>query len=79
MLKSFQTGDDLDFDHPVRKLVPHKNVSAPVGRPSAGSAILEAEIRSGGNPMKIWSKPEVREQEVGFEVTSYLPAEIDII
>jgi len=30
-------------------------------------------------PMKIWSKPEVREQEVGLEVTSYLPAEIDII
>lgn len=29
--------------------------------------------------MKIWSKPEVREQEVGLEVTSYLPAEIDII
>ena len=29
--------------------------------------------------MKIWSKPEVREQEVGLEVTSYLPAEIDLI
>ena len=29
--------------------------------------------------MKIWSKPQVREQEVGLEVTSYLPAEIDII
>lgn len=29
--------------------------------------------------MKIWSKPAVREQEVGLEVTSYLPAEIDII
>jgi coenzyme PQQ precursor peptide PqqA len=29
--------------------------------------------------MKIWSKPEVREQEVGLEVTSYLPAEIDVI
>ena len=27
--------------------------------------------------MKTWSKPEVREQEVGLEVTSYLPAEID--
>jgi coenzyme PQQ precursor peptide PqqA len=29
--------------------------------------------------MKIWNKPLVREQEVGLEVTSYLPAEIDII
>lgn len=29
--------------------------------------------------MKAWSKPEVREQEVGLEVTSYLPAEIDLI
>jgi coenzyme PQQ precursor peptide PqqA len=33
----------------------------------------------GGSDMKTWSKPEVREQEVGLEVTSYLPAEIDII
>ena len=29
--------------------------------------------------MKTWSKHEVREQEVGLEVTSYLPAEIDVI
>lgn len=29
--------------------------------------------------MKIWQKPEVTEQSVGLEVTSYLPAEIDII
>jgi coenzyme PQQ precursor peptide PqqA len=29
--------------------------------------------------MKTWMKPEVREQEVGLEVTSYLPAEIDIV
>lgn len=29
--------------------------------------------------MKIWTKPAVREQEVGLEVTSYLPAEIDLI
>jgi len=35
--------------------------------------------RQGGNIMKVWSKPAVREQEVGLEVTSYLPAEIDII
>ncbi len=29
--------------------------------------------------MKTWNKPEVREQSVGLEVTSYLPAEIDIM
>lgn len=34
---------------------------------------------NGGNIMKVWNKPQVREQEVGLEVTSYLPAEIDII
>jgi coenzyme PQQ precursor peptide PqqA len=33
----------------------------------------------GGLIMKTWMKPSVREQEVGLEVTSYLPAEIDII
>ena len=41
-----------------------------------GGALLSAQ---GGNTMKIWNKPQVREQEVGLEVTSYLPAEIDII
>ena len=29
--------------------------------------------------MKIWNKPQIREQAVGLKVTSYLPAEIDII
>jgi coenzyme PQQ precursor peptide PqqA len=29
--------------------------------------------------MKVWNKPQVREQAVGLEVTSYLSAEIDII
>ena len=29
--------------------------------------------------MKVWNKPQVREKEVGLEVTSYLPAEIDIV
>ncbi len=28
--------------------------------------------------MKVWNKPQVSEKEVGLEVTSYLPAEIDI-
>ncbi|KAB2942009.1 MAG: pyrroloquinoline quinone precursor peptide PqqA [Hyphomicrobium sp.] len=29
--------------------------------------------------MKSWSKPQVSEQEVGLEVTSYLPAEFGAI
>ncbi|WP_041300233.1 pyrroloquinoline quinone precursor peptide PqqA [Hyphomicrobium sp. MC1] len=29
--------------------------------------------------MKIWTKPQIREQEVGLEVTSYLSAEIETI
>jgi coenzyme PQQ precursor peptide PqqA len=37
------------------------------------------ELKSKENAMKLWRKPAVREQEVGLEVTSYLPAEIDII
>lgn len=37
------------------------------------------EIKMENTRMKSWTKPEVREVEVGLEVTSYLPAEIDII
>jgi coenzyme PQQ precursor peptide PqqA len=29
--------------------------------------------------MKSWSTPTVREQEAGLEVTSYLPAEVEIL
>ena len=29
--------------------------------------------------MKTWTAPDVREQIVGLEVTSYLPADIDLI
>jgi coenzyme PQQ precursor peptide PqqA len=29
--------------------------------------------------MKIWTAPAVREQNVGLEVTSYLPADIDLV
>ena len=29
--------------------------------------------------MKTWNKPQVSEQVVGLEVTSYMPAEIDIV
>ncbi len=45
----------------------------------AGFAKSKAANNIGRNIMKIWSKPAVREQEVGLEVTSYLPAEIDVI
>jgi len=31
---------------------------------------------SGGTHMQEWHKPEVTEQDVGLEVTSYLPAEL---
>lgn len=33
--------------------------------------------RSRRTLMKAWHKPEVTEQEVGLEVTTYLPAELD--
>jgi coenzyme PQQ precursor peptide PqqA len=38
-----------------------------------------ANVNQEEEVMKVWTKPAVREQEVGLEVTSYLPAEIDII
>jgi coenzyme PQQ precursor peptide PqqA len=43
------------------------------GGPAVRRGFQEEEV------MKVWTKPAVREQEVGLEVTSYLPAEIDII
>ena len=60
--------------------MPHKKrvCTNQVG-PRRGLQGWEAVYRFGGNAMKIWTKPEVREQEVGLEVTSYLPAEIDVI
>ena len=27
---------------------------------------------------KVWNKPQVTEEQVGLEVTSYLPAEMDV-
>jgi coenzyme PQQ precursor peptide PqqA len=44
--------------------------------PSTGNACNQYEEDT---LMKVWTKPAVREQEVGLEVTSYLPAEIDVI
>jgi coenzyme PQQ precursor peptide PqqA len=48
-------------------------------RASIGKASLSVDKPLLEETMKTWSKPEVREQEVGLEVTSYLPAEIDLI
>ena len=42
--------------------------------PNAESQTSNQEI-----VMKIWNKPQVREQAVGMEVTAYLPADIDLI
>jgi coenzyme PQQ precursor peptide PqqA len=45
----------------------------------SGSRFEAATKPNGGHPMKIWTAPAVREQNVGLEVTSYLPADIDLI
>jgi coenzyme PQQ precursor peptide PqqA len=52
--------------------------------PGVGNAHLQYSDRRNAFPkmedaMKIWNKPQVLEQAVGLEVTSYMPAEIDII
>ncbi len=47
--------------------------------PRRGHPILDGILPNMEEVMKVWSKPAVREQEVGLEVTSYMPAEIDII
>ena len=57
-----------------------KKVSAPVEWALYRVCKLETQLTTLEETiMKIWSKPAVREQEVGLEVTSYLPAEIDVI
>ena len=48
--------------------------ASPTGQPGQELKPLLEEYT-----MKTWTKPAVREQEVGLEVTSYLPAEIDVI
>ena len=47
--------------------------------PRSEHVIEHATSSNRRNIMKTWTKPAVREQEVGLEVTSYLPAEIDVI
>jgi coenzyme PQQ precursor peptide PqqA len=46
---------------------------------SHGGDTASTEFNTEEDVMKVWMKPQVREQEVGLEVTSYLPAEIDVI
>ena len=46
---------------------------------NAKEAVMTDWSKQSEEIMKTWTKPAVREQEVGLEVTSYLPAEIDII
>ena len=53
----------------------YEAVSLYVRHPTEGVSVGQLEE----NTMKTWTKPAVREQEVGLEVTSYLPAEIDVI
>jgi coenzyme PQQ precursor peptide PqqA len=75
----------------VRKVLRTKRITlVKLGRiplPRDGTPFIPAQGKEGvlssplkeENTMKVWNKPQVREQEVGLEVTSYLPAEIDII
>jgi len=67
----------------IADLTDRKNSIAPYGGATyigcGEGGALSLFSAQGGNIMKIWNKPQVREQEVGLEVTSYLPAEIDII
>ena len=80
MFYQFSKGSGLDFDSSLRKLVPHIKRVCTSGWALGGVCEVGSSVPLWRKyPMKIWSKPEVREQEVGLEVTSYLPAEIDII
>jgi coenzyme PQQ precursor peptide PqqA len=69
----------LDIVQPIRRLGRHNKCLHQSRWALGGACKLEAVYRFGGNTMKVWTKPAVREQEVGLEVTSYLPAEIDLI
>jgi coenzyme PQQ precursor peptide PqqA len=65
-----------DLTHRKNSIAPYA-VHPYIGCGEGGALSLFSA--QGGNIMKVWNKPQVREQEVGLEVTSYLPAEIDII
>ncbi len=56
------------------------NVCTAIGTPQSLKPVGDPGIEIWRRyTMKTWTKPAVREQEVGLEVTSYLPAEIDVI
>ena len=65
---------------PIRRLEqPYKRSSLQRVGPRRGHPVLDGILPIQEDVMKVWTKPAVREQEVGLEVTSYMPAEIDII
>jgi coenzyme PQQ precursor peptide PqqA len=71
----------LDIIRLIRRLVPHKKSVCTNWR-DRSNGLKEFGMQQNSLEeahMKIWSKPAVRETEVGLEVTSYLPAEIDVI
>jgi coenzyme PQQ precursor peptide PqqA len=68
----------LDKLGTIRRLGRSKKrlLQGPLAGRSTKSSLLNSKEE---HIMKTWTKPAVREQEVGLEVTSYLPAEIDLI
>jgi len=76
VFKKYRSGADLTSQVRSAEVVRHNNKSA---TQRSLTVAVGKSGPNGGNIMKTWTKPEVREQEVGLEVTSYLPAEIDII
>jgi coenzyme PQQ precursor peptide PqqA len=50
-----------------------------IKRETTDSDTVLPDKKHGVYVVKTWFKPQVREQEVGLEVTSYLPAEIDVV
>ena len=79
MISIKATSPALDFGQDDSQIGHAQKVSAPIRRTLGGVCRTEAVYRLEEELMKIWTKPAVREQEVGLEVTSYLPAEIDLI
>lgn len=77
-LLASQGGPALDIRCSIRSVGQSIKTVASEGGPLAGRS-LRQQPNEEEKIMKIWTKPAVREQEVGLEVTSYLPAEIDII
>ena len=78
MVYSRHGGPDLRVLDPRTGDAPSRGSLQRVG-PRRGLPVLDGILPKQEEVMKVWTKPAVREQEVGLEVTSYMPAEIDII